>query len=239
MYNIFHELLYRPLFNLLIFLYQNFSFQDIGIAIIILTILIRLILFPLFHKGAKDQAIMRRLMPKIKEIQRNHKGNREKQAQAMFDLYRFHKVNPLSGLFLLILVQMPILIALYLVFWKGLSVDSFDILYSFISRPDSLSLYFLGLIDLSVRNIYIIILAVIAQYFQGKLMFVKIKSNLSQSLSPIEKMTEHMVFIGPILTFIFLFAFNLPSAVALYWLTTTLFSVAQQVIINKSLTINN
>ncbi len=88
MYGLFHEFLYRPLFNALFFLYQNFSFHDLGIAIILLTILIRVVLFPLFYKGAKDQAIMQRLAPKIKEIQRNHKHNKEKQAQAMLELYR-------------------------------------------------------------------------------------------------------------------------------------------------------
>ncbi|MEE8131711.1 MAG: YidC/Oxa1 family membrane protein insertase [Candidatus Paceibacterota bacterium] len=234
MANLFHEFLYRPLFNTLIFLYQNFSFHDLGIAIILLTILIRFVLFPLFYKGAKDQAIMQRLAPKIKEIQRNHKDNREKQAQAMLELYRLHRVNPFSG-FLLLIVQLPILIALYRVFLKGLSVDSFNILYSFVSHPDSLNLFFLGIIDLSTRNIFIIILAVIAQYFQGKLSLAKVKNSDSKSLTAVEKMSRQMVFMGPVLTFVFLYVFNLPSAVGLYWLTTTVFSVVQQIAINKQL----
>lgn len=236
MANLFHEILYRPLFNALIFLYQNFSFHDLGVAIIILTVLIRLILFPLFYKGAKDQAIMQRLAPKIKEIQRNHKDNKEKQAKEMMELYRLHKVNPISG-FLLLIVQLPILIALYQVFLKGLSGGSFDALYSFISRPDLLNFHFLGAIDLSVRNIFIIILAVVAQYFQGKLSLAKNKNNgeAVKSLSAMEKMSRQMVFMGPVMTFVFLYAFNLPSAVGVYWLTTTIFSVIQQIAINKQL----
>ncbi len=134
MSNLFHEILYRPLFNALIFLYQYFSFHDLGIAIILLTIILRLILFPLFHKGAKDQAILQRLAPKIKEIQTNHKNDREKQSKALLDLYRQHKVNPFSG-FLLLLVQLPILIALYRVFLNGFSVETLSNLYSFISSP--------------------------------------------------------------------------------------------------------
>lgn len=234
MSNLFHEFLYRPLFNALIYLYQNFSFHDLGIAIILLTILIRLILFPLFYKGAKDQAIMQRLAPKIKAIQQDHKHNKEKQAQAMLELYRLHRVNPLSG-FLLLIVQLPILIALYRVFLKGLSNGSFDALYSFIPGPDSLNLFFLGLVDLGSRNIFIVILAVIAQYFQGKLSLAKTKNNDLKSLSPMERMSKQMAFIGPIMTFVFLYFFNLPSAVGLYWLTTTAFSVIQQIMINKSL----
>ncbi len=234
MANLFHEILYRPLFNALIFLYQNFSFHDLGIAIILLTFLIRLILFPLFYKGAKDQAIMQRLAPKIKEIQRNHKHNKEKQAQAMLALYRLHRVNPFSS-FLLLIVQLPIIIALYRVFLRGLSSDSFNILYSFIVQPDSLNLFSLGIIDLSTRNIFVIILAVVAQYFQGRLSLAQNKSSDTKSLSPMEKMGRQMVFMGPVLTFVFLYVFNLPSAVGLYWLTTTAFSVVQQVAINKQL----
>ena len=97
MANLFHTILYQPLFNALIFLYQYLSFHDLGIAIILLTIVIRLVLFPLFYKGAKDQAILQRLAPKIKEIQTNHKNDKQKQAKAMMDLYRQHKVNPFSG----------------------------------------------------------------------------------------------------------------------------------------------
>ena len=99
MSNLFHEILYRPLFNALIFLYQNFSFGDFGIAIILLTIAIRFILFPFFYKSAKDQAILQRLAPKIKAIQAEHKNDREKQAKEMLALYRQHEVNPLSGFF--------------------------------------------------------------------------------------------------------------------------------------------
>lgn len=234
MSNLFHEILYRPLFNALIFLYQNFSFHDLGIAIIILTILIRIVLFPLFYKGAKDQAIIQRLAPKIKEIQRNHKHDRAKQGQAMMELYRQHKINPFSQ-FLLLIVQLPVLIALYQVFFKGLN-GSFDDLYGFISQPDLLSPLFLGAINLGNRNIFIVFLAVIAQYFQGKLSLAKsVQPKDAKSLSPMERMSRQMVFMGPVLTFIFLYGFNLPSAVGLYWLTTTIFSVIQQIVINKQL----
>ena len=113
----------------------------------------------MFYKGAKDQAIMQRLAPKIKEIQTNHKNNREEQAKALMGLYREHKVNPLSS-FLLILVQLPILIALYQVFMKGLV------------GPDFLDLNFLGLIDLSKKSAIIVGLAAVAQYFQGKLSII-------------------------------------------------------------------
>jgi len=236
MANLFHEILYRPLFNALIFLYQYFSFHDLGIAIILLTIVIRLVLFPLFYKGAKDQAIMQRLAPKIKEIQNNHKNDREKQAKALMDLYRQHRVNPFSG-FLLLLVQLPILIALYRVFLGGFSAGTLNNLYSFISTPDVLNYTFLGIMDLGKRNIFIVIAAAVAQYFQGKLSTVKTNKSL-KDLTPTERMSRQMIYFGPILTIIFLYFFNLPSAVGLYWLTTSAFSVIQQIMINKRISKN-
>lgn len=229
----FHEFLYKPLFNGLIFIYQYFSFHDLGIAIILLTIIIRLILFPLFYKGAKDQAILQRLAPKIKEIQKNHKDNREEQAKALMDLYRQHKVNPLSG-FLLILVQLPILIALYQVFLKEFGPEAFKDLYSFISITEPLHYNFLGLIDLSERSVIIVGLAAFIQYFQGKLSLIK-NNKPFKDLTSIERMGRQMVYLGPILTIVFLYFFNLPSAVAIYWLTTSGFSVIQQIVINRQL----
>jgi YidC/Oxa1 family membrane protein insertase len=223
MSELFHKILYQPLFDILVFLYQYLG--DLGAAIIILTVLIRVVLFPLFYKGAKDQAIMQRLAPKIKEIQANHKNNREEQAKVLMGLYREHKVNPLSSL-LLILVQLPILIALYQIFMSGLSVDS-----------GFLELSFLGLVDLSKRSAIIVGLAAVAQYFQGKLSIIKSEKPF-KDLTPIERMGRQMIYLGPILTIIFLYFFNLPSAVGLYWLTTSLFSVIQQIIINKRLKLN-
>lgn len=238
MSTLFHEILYRPLLNILIFLYQHFSFNDLGVAIIILTIIIRLVLFPLFYKGAKDQAILQRLAPKIKGIQKDHKNNREEQARALLELYRQHRVNPFSG-FLLILIQLPILIALYQVFLKGISVNSFNELYYFVSQPTSLNLFFLGLFDLTKRSGFLAVFAALIQYAQGKLSLVKNSKIPPGELSPAEKISRQMVYLGPVLTIVFLYFLNLPSAIALYWLTTSAFSVIQQIIINKQLKNNN
>jgi len=232
---LFNEILYRPLFNALVFLYNTVAFADLGVAIVFLTILIRLILFPLFYKGAKDQAILQRLAPKIKEIQKNHKEDKQKQATAMMELYRQHKVSPFSS-FLLILVQLPILFALYKVFMKGFVAESLGALYSFVSAPAVLNHGFLGLVNLSGKNFIIVAAAAVVQYFQGKFSLPKNNKPASE-LSSAEKIGRQMVFLGPALTLAILY--NLPSAIGLYWLTTSLFSVIQQIIINKQLTINN
>jgi YidC/Oxa1 family membrane protein insertase len=169
----------------------------------------------LFYKGAKDQAIIQKIAPKIKEIQTRHKNNREEQAKALMEIYREHRVNPFSA-FLLIILQIPILIALYQIFVKinGLALN-----------PN-----FLGLINLGQANIIIVGLAALAQYFQGKLSLIK-NGKSFQELTPMERIGRQMIYLGPVLTIVFLYF--LPSAVGLYWLTTSLFSVIQQIIINK------
>ncbi|MGC9598903.1 MAG: YidC/Oxa1 family membrane protein insertase [Minisyncoccia bacterium] len=226
---LYQAILYRPILNLLVYFYETISFRDLGIAIIFVTILIRLVLYPLFHKGAKQQMLMQRIQPKIKKIQELHKNDREKQAQALMELYKEHGVSPFSSIILLV-IQLPIMIALYWVVRSALAPGELAGLYSFVAVPQAINPLFLGAINLAAPSIILILLAALAQYLQARLAIYRDpKSNAP--LSPAEKMARQMVFIGPLVT-IFIF-YSLPAAVGLYWLVTSLFSVGQQLIINK------
>ncbi len=229
MANIFHIVLYQPMFNALVFLYKYVAFEDLGVAIILLTIVIRAILYPLFYHSFKNQTLMQKIQPEIQKIQHDHKDDKEKQAQALLALYKQHKVNPFSG-FLLILVQLPVLIVLYRLFLAGLSPESFTNLYSFISAPAVIHNIFLGLIDLKSRSILIVVFAAILQYLQARLSLPKRSSNDNSATA---KMARNMTFIGPVLSMVILS--NLPSAIGLYWLTSSAFSILQQLIVNKSI----
>jgi len=209
MKNLYQIILYQPLFKLLIFFYQHF--YDLGLAIIFLTILVRLVLLPFFYKSSKDQAIIQKISPKIKEIQKNHKDDLNAQTQAMLALYKEHKVNPLSSLLLLIL-QLPILIALYQVFLKGIP--------KIVAKP-----LFLGLIDLTKPNIVIIVVAAVLTFWQAKVSLPKDAKNKTAAMSLMPLTTPIWIII--VLCF-------LPSAIGLYILVSTLFSIIQQIIINKS-----
>lgn len=226
----FNTLLTQPLFNALVFLYQNVTFQDLGLAIVLLTIIIRIILFPLFYKSFRNQTLLQKLQPLIQKIQHDHKDNREEQAKAMLGLYRLHKVNPFSG-FLLILVQLPILIALYWVFLAGLTPETFQNLYSFIPAPETLNNLSIGLIDLSKRSILIVGLAALFQYLHGRMTLLRTKPG--EEVPQAAKMAKQMVYIGPVLTVVILY--TMPAAVGLYWLTTSVFSLIQQIYINKNI----
>jgi YidC/Oxa1 family membrane protein insertase len=214
MSSFFNTVLYQPLEKALIFLYDTVAFQDLGIAIILLTLAVRIVLYPLFYKAFKNQTLMQMLQPEIQKIQHNHKDNREKQAQALMELYKQHKVNPFSG-FLLILAQLPILIALYSLFLSGI--------------PGDLNHVFLGLIDLKNRSLIMVGLAAAAQYWQGRLTLPKRSSQNQEGIAA--RISRQMVFIGPAITVLILY--SLPAAVGLYWLATSVFSVFQQIIINK------
>jgi len=227
---LYNAILYQPLLNALIFFYNTVAGHDLGLSIIFLTILIRLILFPLFHKSAHHQVKMQRLQPHVKKIQELHKDDREKQTKALMDLHKEHGINPLSG-FLLILIQLPILITLYQIVLRSLKPGTITGLYSFIAVPDKIYPTFLGLINLSQRSILIVCLAALAQYLQAKLSIASLPKG--KDLSQAEKMQRQMVFLGPVLT-ITLF-FNFPAAIGLYWCVTSLFSAAQQLIVNKQL----
>jgi YidC/Oxa1 family membrane protein insertase len=227
---LYDHIIYYPILNALVFLYNTVAFHDLGIAIIFLTILVRIILYPLFHKSARHQAISQRIQPEVKKLQELHKNDRQKQTAAIMALHKEHGINPFSG-FLLLIVQLPVLIGLYRILAKVLKPGLLVGLYSFIEVPQTINPIFLGLINLSKGSIFIVGFAAIAQYFQGKLAIPK--SPPGHVPSQAEKVSRQMVFIGPGITFMIFY--NLPAAVSLYWLVSSLFSILQQTRVNKQL----
>ena len=149
--NIFDIFLYHPLFNFLVLIYNYLPGHDFGLAVILLTIIIRFILYPLSVKALNSQKVLQDLQPKLKEIQKKYKDDKEKQAKETLELYRTEKINPFSGLFLA-LVQLPILIALYNVFWKGLKSTELSNLYSFVANPTIINPMLFNMVDLSKPN---------------------------------------------------------------------------------------
>lgn len=219
------EFILVPVFlNVLVAFYN--IVPDIGVVIILLTILIRLALAPSFHKSLKSQAAMTALQPKLNEIREKYKGDQQGQAKAMMDLYKEHKINPFSSC-LPLLVQLPILISLYFVFTEALK-GQLNGLYSFISRPEHLSPMFLGFLDLSKPSWVLGVLAGLAQFWQSKLMMPK---NSSGQEATAKIMSLQMTYILPIISVVI--AVKLPAGLPLYWVVTTLFGVAQQYWINR------
>jgi YidC/Oxa1 family membrane protein insertase len=229
----FYITLYQPLFNLLVILYNYIPGHDFGIAIIFLTIIIRVILYPLSVKAVNSQRGLQKLQPQIQEVQKKYKNDREKQAKEILDLYKKEKINPFSGLFLA-LIQLPILIALYQVFWSGLNPKELAVLYGFVFNPGHINSLFLYIIDLAKPNFVLAILAGLTQYFQTKMLLPK-KGNeaggQNKGADFSQVMQKQMVYFFPVFTVIILI--SLPSALGLYWAVSGLFSIVQQYLIVK------
>ena len=229
----FYVILYQPLFNFLVLLYNYVPGHDFGIAIIVLTIIIRVILYPLSVKALNSQRSLQKLQPMMQEIQKKHKDDKEKQAKETLDLYKREKINPFSGLFLA-LIQLPILIALYKVFYSGLDPKELTILYSFVFNPGNINPLFLHIIDLSKPSLIFAVLAGITQYFQTKMLLPKtvVKADGQKGeMDVAQAMQKNMVYFFPVFTVIILV--NLASALGLYWTVSGIFSIIQQYVIIK------
>lgn len=234
--NIFHTFLYQPLFNILILLYQYLPGKDLGVAIISLTLLIKILLYPLGAKAAVLQKKLNELQPKIKEIQEKYKSDKQKQTMEMLAIYKKENVNPFAGLFIS-LIQIPILIALFWVFWGGLKAEKLSNLYGFVSNPGVINPFLLGFLDLSQPSSILAIAAGLGQFIQTKMLtpHQKIgggqvpKSKTTPDFG--QMMQKQMLYVFPFITIIFLL--KLPSAVGLYWLVTSLFSIFQQYFVLK------
>lgn len=225
---IFHEILFRPLLNALIFLYNSLPGRDFGVAIIVLTLVIRFILYPLNQKFIRSQKVISALQPKIKELQTKFKHDKQQQAQELMALYRAHKINPLAG-FLAIIVQIPILIALFKLLRSGFDASVLDNLYDFVSRPENIKQSFLGLIDLSKGSGLLAILAGGFQFIQAKMLQPKSAPNQKKSMAAM--MGRQMTYTMPLL--IVFIAWRLPAGIALYWIVNTIFAIGQQHFSNK------
>lgn len=225
---LFNEIFYKPLFNGLIFLYGIVPNHDMGLSIIVLTIAIRLILWPLTGKGIRSQKVLAALQPKIEEIKKKFKDKKEDQAKALMALYSENKINPLSGI-LPVIIQIPFIIALWRVFLNSTNLD-LNSIYWFIQKPGQIQTAFFGLFDLTKNSVLLAVIAGVLQYFQTKMImpsFAKSadgKSSGSADFSQI--MSKQMLYFGPVISIIIFW--RLPAALPLYWIVVTLMTMLQQ-----------
>jgi YidC/Oxa1 family membrane protein insertase len=176
---LYNNILYRPLFNILVSIYNIFPLKDIGWAIILITVLIRAILYPLSRSSIQSQKKLQTLKPKIDELKNKYKDDQEAFGRASMELYRREKINPAASC-LPLLIQFPILIAVYGVFRVGLTSNNFDLLYSFVQNPGTINSLFLGLIDLAKPNTVLAILAGVGQFVQSRMVLNLNKKRATQ-----------------------------------------------------------
>lgn len=242
---LFHTLIYQPIYNLLIFVYN--IIPDFGVAIVLVTVVIKVFLIPLSRKQIESQKKMQELQPKIKEVQAKYKNDKEKQSRALMELYKENKANPLSGC-LPMVVQLVFLIAIYRVLFNisqaGLMTNAGD-LYAFIHNPGQINKMFLGVIDLaatinfshltlaSLPHIILVIMAAGSQFVQTKMLMAKqvVKPSKQGEADFSQMMTKQMLFLGPLLTLFI--GVRFPAGLALYWFVSTVFLIVQQRLLEK------
>lgn len=225
---IWNDFFIKPLLNLLLFLYNNVPGHDLGIAIIIITIIIRVIVMPLSLKSARAQRKMKMLAPELAVLKEQHKSDQQAFAKAQMEFYKHNGVSPLSSC-LPVLIQLPILLALYQIFREVLTKINPAQVYSFIHLPEKIVPTFLGFLDLSKPEKFV--LPVLAALLQYALAIMTTPLDKSKNPTTEQKMNRQMVFLMPLMTLFF--AVSLPSGLTLYWVAGTLFSIVQQVIVNR------
>lgn len=235
---IWHTFFFNPVYNTLIFFVDVFPGEDVGLAIVATVIFIKLVILPLSIKVTKMQAVMRELDPKIKELKKNSTDKQE-QAKAMMDLYKEAEINPLSNI-LLLFIQFPIIIALYLSVVRGGGVAlpevNMALLYSFMPIPDSPSMLMFGLFDIALKSLPLAIFAGVTQFLSTYFSMPKleprkegVEPNLKEDFS--RSMQMQMRYVMPVI--IVGVAYTLSAAIALYFTVSNLMAIAQEFIVRR------
>lgn len=237
MSSLFTTIFLQPILNLLVFLYNTIPGHDIGISIILLTVIVKGILYPFTVKQIRQQRAMQELQPKIAELQEKYKDQKEEQARELMALYAKEKVNPVASC-LPLLVQLPIFIALYRALTFALNSKNLTLLYSFVANPQSINTHFLGFLDLSRPNYVLAVAAALIQFWQAKQIMRPPAATIAtpppevagstgaKDESMAAMMNKQMLYLMPIMTAAI--GFTLPGGLTLYWLVMSLLTVLQQ-----------
>jgi len=223
-------IIYVPLYNFLI-LILGVSWVDAGIAAIILTLVVKIILFPLAKKATMTQIAMKRHEAELTEIKQKYK-DRQEQAVKVMEFYKIHNINPFSSI-LTLLIQIPVIYSLYYIFFRsGLPAVDTNLLYSFIQVPENISMNFLGLLDVSKNSVLLAFLAAISTFVQMHFSPGNSQTTPENSANLSQVMMKQMKYTMPII--VFFISWKISGVVALYWFASNVFGIIQDAIIARS-----
>lgn len=234
----FDAVFYLPLYNGLVFLIDVLPLHDVGTALVILTLAVKFLLYPLSKKASLSQYKLRALEPELSRLKEKHGHDKTEHARETMKLYRERGVNPFSS-FLTLLLQIPILIALYLIFLNGgLPEIKSEYLYGFVSVPELVDTDFIGLFDLAMKSIPLALLAGLTQFVQARIALPPVPAAKAVTATPSLKddfarsMNLQFRYVMPV--FIAVIAYTLPSAIALYWSVGNLFAIVQELLVKRA-----
>jgi YidC/Oxa1 family membrane protein insertase len=234
--SIFHTFFYNPIYNVLVFLVSSVPHGDVGLAVIIITVLIRFILLPFSLSASRTQRAMKVLEPKLKEIKETYKDDKQAQATKTMELYKTERVNPFASVITL-LVQMPVLFALYFVFrYEPFPALNAHLLYAITPVPHAISLLFLGLVSVSGHSLILAVIAAIAQYYQVVFAVPKPAKKVKGEDSSTQEEFTRMIGLytrAVIPVLIGVVAYTTSGAVALYFITGAIVSILQELYVKR------
>lgn len=234
---LFHNFFYAPLYNGLVLFINIIPFHSVGLAVILFTCVVKVIIFPLSQQSIKTQFEMKQIEPEINDLKIRYKDDKKIQAEKTMELYKERGINPFSGIFLM-LIQLPILIALYWVFLRGglPEIDQTTI-YSFTKIPDIINMSFLGT-NVAEKSVLFAVFVAIAQFFQMQITIPKTKKienkngktpAFSDELA--KSMNMQMKYVMPVI--MFFIAKSFPLVVSLYLVTSSLFAIGQELYVRS------
>jgi YidC/Oxa1 family membrane protein insertase len=236
MIELWNHVVYIPLYNILLALINVLPGHSVGVAIILITLFVKIVLFPLTARSIRAQRAMKAVEPELKALKEKHGEDRQALAQATLELYKKRGVNPFSGC-LPILVQIPIIMGLYFVFTKGLGAVNVDQLYGWVTAPVMMDKHFL-MFDLATQSFALALFAGVTQYIQTHVAFSKqeISTTPPPSGSSFQEdfarsMQIQMRYVLPAVVGVI--SYTLPSAVALYWAVSNILSTGQEYITKR------
>lgn len=225
----FHTLFYEPIYNLLVFALNIIPLHDVGLAIILVTCIVKGILLPLNLSATRSQYAIKKIEGEMNKIKEETKHNPQDASKKMMELYKRENINPFSSIFVII-IQIPIFLALYFVFSKGLHPDAVS-LYSFLSFPEKLHTLAFGVLDVTKKNLVIAFVTGLSAYILARRQTSN--THLPQKHPKDETFQDHLmksmkVQVLYVLPLIIGFSSAvLPSAIGLYWTTSNLLGIAQ------------
>jgi YidC/Oxa1 family membrane protein insertase len=240
MISFLRTIIYIPLYNILVLL-LNISWIDAGMAAVILTVLVKLVLYPIAKKSTITQAKMKEKEGELALIKEKYKDKQEQAVKTM-EFYKTNNINPFSSI-LTIIIQIPIIYSLYYIFFRsGLPVIDTTILYSFIKAPASVSMNFLGLIDVSQKSIVLAFLAAATSFWQMHLASKPMNQTQHSPKATAGKedfsqiMNRQMKYTMPLI--VFFISWKISGVVALYWFVSNVVGILQDVYVRRQLVKN-
>lgn len=234
---IWHTFFFDPIYNSLVYFIDIVQGGDVGVAIILTVILVKTIILPISLKAVRTQLAMRELEPKLAKIKEDYKDKREAMALKTMEVFKEAKVNPFSSILLLI-IQIPIVIALYFAVYTGggvaLPAINTNLLYSFVPTPETVNMIFLGFMDITTKSLPLALIAGVTQFIHTKLSLPPTKPK-DPNAEPNFKddfgrsMQMQMRYVMPVL--IFFVAYTISAAIALYFTISNLMAIAQEYIV--------